>query len=218
MRQESADISLTDAGWIARLLHSAEQPDRLDACRRDRARLRLEVPESRPAGTRQTDDGAALILAPCSSIHTFFMHFAIDVLFVKKDGRVAKYRLFPRGASPLHWARSRRSNRRRAQPRRLARAQGTSSYWRGDPDTAARHHCADRPAGRLVGPAQGTSGPSKTLRVAAGPINPAKYCQLIVIQDVSRSGHTKPSDGISIATLAGQPLPSLGRRRDREGL
>src|SRR5580704_8893852 len=34
-------------------------------------------------GRRSLDDGSALILAPCSSIHTFFMHFAIDVLFVK---------------------------------------------------------------------------------------------------------------------------------------
>ena len=41
-------------------------------------------------GRARLDDGAALILAPCSSIHTFFMHFAIDVLFVRKDGRVAK--------------------------------------------------------------------------------------------------------------------------------
>jgi uncharacterized membrane protein (UPF0127 family) len=36
------------------------------------------------------DEGSALILAPCSSVHTFFMHFAIDVIFVKKDGRVVK--------------------------------------------------------------------------------------------------------------------------------
>ena len=35
-------------------------------------------------------DGSALILAPCSSIHTFFMRFAIDVLFVARDGRVLK--------------------------------------------------------------------------------------------------------------------------------
>jgi uncharacterized membrane protein (UPF0127 family) len=41
-------------------------------------------------GRARLDDGAALILAPCSSIHTFFMRFAIDVLFVKKDGRVVK--------------------------------------------------------------------------------------------------------------------------------
>jgi uncharacterized membrane protein (UPF0127 family) len=41
-------------------------------------------------GRAGLDDGSALILAPCSSIHTFFMRFAIDVLFVAKDGRVLK--------------------------------------------------------------------------------------------------------------------------------
>ena len=41
-------------------------------------------------GRAGLDDGSALILAPCSSIHTFFMRFPIDVLFVKKDGRVVK--------------------------------------------------------------------------------------------------------------------------------
>jgi uncharacterized membrane protein (UPF0127 family) len=34
--------------------------------------------------------GSGMIIAPCSSIHTFFMKFAIDVVFVKADGRVAK--------------------------------------------------------------------------------------------------------------------------------
>ena len=37
-------------------------------------------------------DGQALILAPCSSIHTFFMQFAIDVAFVDRDGRVLRVR------------------------------------------------------------------------------------------------------------------------------
>jgi uncharacterized membrane protein (UPF0127 family) len=41
-------------------------------------------------GRARLDEGSALILAPCSSIHTFFMRFAIDVLFVRKDGRVVK--------------------------------------------------------------------------------------------------------------------------------
>jgi uncharacterized membrane protein (UPF0127 family) len=36
------------------------------------------------------DAGAALVIAPCNSIHTFFMKFAIDVVFVTRDGRVAK--------------------------------------------------------------------------------------------------------------------------------
>jgi uncharacterized membrane protein (UPF0127 family) len=34
----------------------------------------------------------AMIIAPCNSIHTFFMKFAIDVAFVAKDGRVLKIR------------------------------------------------------------------------------------------------------------------------------
>jgi uncharacterized membrane protein (UPF0127 family) len=34
--------------------------------------------------------GSAMILAPCSSVHTFFMKFPIDILFVSRDGRVLK--------------------------------------------------------------------------------------------------------------------------------
>jgi uncharacterized membrane protein (UPF0127 family) len=34
--------------------------------------------------------GSALIIAPCSAIHTWFMRFAIDIAFVAKDGRVVK--------------------------------------------------------------------------------------------------------------------------------
>jgi uncharacterized protein len=35
-------------------------------------------------------DGHALILAPCNSIHTFFMRFPIDVLFMAGSGHVLK--------------------------------------------------------------------------------------------------------------------------------
>jgi uncharacterized membrane protein (UPF0127 family) len=35
-------------------------------------------------------EGHALILAPCNSIHTFFMQFAIDVAFVDRDGQVLR--------------------------------------------------------------------------------------------------------------------------------
>lgn len=31
-----------------------------------------------------------MIIVPCSGIHTFFMQFAIDVVFVKADGRIIK--------------------------------------------------------------------------------------------------------------------------------
>lgn len=36
--------------------------------------------------------GSAMIIAPTNAIHTFFMKFAIDVLFVAKDGRIVKLR------------------------------------------------------------------------------------------------------------------------------
>jgi uncharacterized protein len=34
--------------------------------------------------------GEALVLAPCSSVHTAFMRFPIDLIFVARDGRVVK--------------------------------------------------------------------------------------------------------------------------------
>ena len=36
------------------------------------------------------DEGSALIIAPCSSIHTFFMRMAIDVAFVSRSGEILK--------------------------------------------------------------------------------------------------------------------------------
>jgi uncharacterized membrane protein (UPF0127 family) len=36
--------------------------------------------------------GSAMIIAPTNAIHTFFMKFAIDVLFVARDGVVLKTR------------------------------------------------------------------------------------------------------------------------------
>jgi uncharacterized protein len=46
-------------------------------------------------------EGEALVLAPCSSVHTFFMRYAIDVVFVRRDARVLKvvHRL-----EPWRWA------------------------------------------------------------------------------------------------------------------
>ena len=36
------------------------------------------------------DPEAAILIAPCNSVHTFFMRFTIDVVFASKDGRVLK--------------------------------------------------------------------------------------------------------------------------------
>jgi len=41
-------------------------------------------------GQRSLPAGQAMILRPCNSIHTFFMLFAIDVLFASKKNQVVK--------------------------------------------------------------------------------------------------------------------------------
>ena len=38
------------------------------------------------------DEGSAMLIAPSSAVHTFFMRFPIDMTFVTKDGRVLKTR------------------------------------------------------------------------------------------------------------------------------
>jgi uncharacterized membrane protein (UPF0127 family) len=37
-------------------------------------------------------DGTALVIAPCSAVHTFAMQFPIDVVFARRDGRIIKVR------------------------------------------------------------------------------------------------------------------------------
>ncbi len=41
-------------------------------------------------GRKDFKEGEALIIKPCNSIHTFFMRFPIDVLFVAQDNRIIK--------------------------------------------------------------------------------------------------------------------------------
>lgn len=41
-------------------------------------------------GRDRLDHGSALVLAPCTSVHTWFMRFPIDLLFVTKEGVVKK--------------------------------------------------------------------------------------------------------------------------------
>lgn len=44
-------------------------------------------------GRTRLDPERALVLAPCNSVHTFFMKFAIDVVFVGRDGTVRRIAL-----------------------------------------------------------------------------------------------------------------------------
>jgi uncharacterized protein len=43
-------------------------------------------------GRDSMPDGSAMVIAPCSSIHTFFMRFPIDIAFVAQDGRIVSVR------------------------------------------------------------------------------------------------------------------------------
>jgi uncharacterized membrane protein (UPF0127 family) len=43
-------------------------------------------------GRDHLDAGSGLLIDPCSSIHTFFMRFPIDVVFIDRAGRVVGLR------------------------------------------------------------------------------------------------------------------------------
>jgi uncharacterized membrane protein (UPF0127 family) len=52
-------------------------------------------PDARRKGLLGRDSfakGSAMVIAPSNAIHTFFMRFAIDVLFVRRNGVVVKVR------------------------------------------------------------------------------------------------------------------------------
>lgn len=56
-------------------------------------------------GRKEFKPGQALILRPCNSIHTFFMRFPIDVLFMDKNSRVIKaiHSLKPFSLTPIYF-------------------------------------------------------------------------------------------------------------------
>ncbi|MDD5130717.1 MAG: DUF192 domain-containing protein [Candidatus Omnitrophica bacterium] len=49
--------------------------------------------------------GQGIVICPCNSVHTFFMHFAIDVLFVDSNYRVIKVfsNLAPNRITGIYW-------------------------------------------------------------------------------------------------------------------
>ena len=56
-------------------------------------------------GDKSLLDGQALIIKPCNCVHTLFMRFSIDVLFMDKNNKVVKAlgRLDPFRFSKLYW-------------------------------------------------------------------------------------------------------------------
>jgi len=58
--------------------------DRVESAHRMRDRLRGLL------GRDALDRGEALAIRPCASIHTLFMRFAIDAVFLDRSGRVVR--------------------------------------------------------------------------------------------------------------------------------
>ncbi|MFA6358489.1 MAG: DUF192 domain-containing protein [Candidatus Omnitrophota bacterium] len=56
-------------------------------------------------GRKVFPSGKAIILDPCNCVHTFFMHFPIDVIFVDKNYKVVKVlnKLSPDKITSLSW-------------------------------------------------------------------------------------------------------------------
>ena len=48
---------------------------------------------------RDMDENDALLIVPCNSVHTFFMRFSIDLVFIDKDGNAVFEK---RGLPPGH--------------------------------------------------------------------------------------------------------------------
>ena len=87
-----------NAGFLAPLLESTE-PKGLTILRTGRRLAeRVEAAfdsDSRRRGLMGRDGlppGSALVIAPSNSVHTFFMRFPIDIVYVRRDGRVVKVR------------------------------------------------------------------------------------------------------------------------------
>ena len=58
--------------------------DRVESAHRIRDRLRGLL------GRAELGRGEALAIRPCASVHTFFMRFEIDAVFLDRDGRVLR--------------------------------------------------------------------------------------------------------------------------------
>jgi uncharacterized protein len=85
--------------FLSPLLRSSPAPFALTNTRNNRIVARTLLTAFDSASRRKglldhssLADGSAMIIAPTSAIHTFAMRFAIDVIFVSKDGRVIKVR------------------------------------------------------------------------------------------------------------------------------
>jgi uncharacterized membrane protein (UPF0127 family) len=75
-------------------------------------------------GRRSLPPGAGLMLDPCSSVHTWFMHFPIDVVFLDRQNRVVGLK---HGLRPFRAAGAWRGVRTLELPAGTIAATGTSA-------------------------------------------------------------------------------------------
>ena len=85
--------------FLLPLIRFADRAYELRNARTDRLIARTVIPafdsDARRKGLLGRDSfekGSAMVIAPTNSIHTFFMRFPIDVIFVRRNGVVAKIR------------------------------------------------------------------------------------------------------------------------------
>jgi len=80
-------VSTPDQAWSVRNLTSGRVVvSRLEAAFDSATRKKGLL------GRDRLEPGEGLVIAPCGGIHTCFMRFPIDVVFVARDGRVVKVR------------------------------------------------------------------------------------------------------------------------------
>jgi uncharacterized membrane protein (UPF0127 family) len=87
------------ANFLLPLIRYDDRPHELRNARTGRLLAESVIPafdsDARRKGLLGRDSfaaGCALVIAPSNAIHTFFMRFPIDVLFVRRDGVVVKVR------------------------------------------------------------------------------------------------------------------------------
>ena len=87
------------ANFLLPLIRYDDRPHELRNTRTGRLLAHSVIPafdsDARRKGLLGRDSfekGSAMVIAPSNAIHTFFMRFPIDVLFVRRDGVVVKVR------------------------------------------------------------------------------------------------------------------------------
>lgn len=87
------------ANFLLPLITRGDRPYELRNTRTGRAIAQTVIAAFEPAARRKGllgrdsfATGSAMVIAPSNAIHTFWMRFAIDALFIRRDGVVVKVR------------------------------------------------------------------------------------------------------------------------------